>query len=329
MGKTATTKRRRLMAKRTDSQQKRRQRVLTLKVAGQIRPGRIAIPDLLLICQHVQSAINRQAEALEGSPQTLRPGPAREKVRVECTLELASVRPGSPTTTLGFELAKPQQALPIVRAFGEDVLAKVAGAIESISEGNADDIDTGVLDSLNNLGNVFERNKVKSIRWIVPGTRGHKRRDVTFDQKVRRHVAERLKPPSTRDSEIQGIIEMADFDVEHQRCRIHPVFGPPIQCSFDAGRADDILRVMRRPAKIVGTATTNAQTGKLEVVHIQSVSSLEPLALGADFFIGHTFDELARLQGVEPLLDISTLAGGWPDDEDPDLMLADIYRQRG
>lgn len=84
-----------------------------------------------------------------------------------------------------------------------------------------------------------------------------------------------------------------------------------------------------RPGRIVGTATTNAQTGKLEVVHIQSVSSLEPLALGADFFIGHTFDELARLQGVEPLLDISTLAGGWPDDEDPDLMLADIYRQRG
>ena len=31
----------------------RRHRVLTLKVAGQLQPGRIAIPDLLLICQHV------------------------------------------------------------------------------------------------------------------------------------------------------------------------------------------------------------------------------------------------------------------------------------
>jgi hypothetical protein len=122
---------------------------------------------------------------------------------------------------------------------------------------------------------------------------------------------------------------MADFGVDRQRCRIHPVCGSPIQCSFNNDLADAILSVMRRPAKIVGAAITNAQTGKPDVVQIQSVSPLEPMVLGADFFTGYTFDELARLQGIEPLADISTLAGGWPEDQEPDQMLADIYRQRG
>jgi hypothetical protein len=110
--------------------------------------------------------------------------------------------------------------------------------IISISEGRTDDIDIGVPDSLNKSGDVFERNEVKSIRWVLPRTRGPKRCEVIFDQKVRRRLAERLKPPNTSDIEIQGIIEMADFGVDRQRCRIHPVCGSPIQCSFNNDLAD-------------------------------------------------------------------------------------------
>ena len=314
------------MAKRKGSKHPRR--VLTLKVAGQVRPGRIAIPDLLVICQHVQQAVNRQAEALEGSRRTQRRGPAREKVRAECTLELSGIRHGSPTTALGFELAKPQQVLPLVRMYGEDVLAKVAEAIESVAEDRTDEVDPGVLHSLNDLGEVFDRKKVRSIEWIVPGAKGHKRHDVVFDQKVRKRVAERLRPPQVQPREIEGTIEMADFDAEHQRCRIHPVFGPPIPCAFDAKLADAVLSVMRKPAKITGEASVNTHTGKVELIQIHSAVPIDPLTLGADFFAGHTFDELARLQGVEPLQDISVLAGGWPEDKEPDEMLADIYRQR-
>jgi hypothetical protein len=47
--------------------------------------------------------------------------------------------------------------------------------IISISEGRTDDIDIGVPDSLNKSGDVFERNEVKSIRWVLPRTRGHGR----------------------------------------------------------------------------------------------------------------------------------------------------------
>ena len=47
------------------------------------------------------------------------------------------------------------------------------------------------------------------------------------------------------------------------------------------------------------------------------------------FFRGHSIEELARVQGVEPIRDVSVLAGGWPDDEDVEAFLAEIYRLRG
>jgi hypothetical protein len=47
-----------------------------------------------------------------------------------------------------------------------------------------------------------------------------------------------------------------------------------------------------------------------------------------DFFAGKSLSELVREQGVGPIQDISSLAGGLPDDEDIDEMLEEIYRSR-
>jgi hypothetical protein len=69
-----------------------------------------------------------------------------------------------------------------------------------------------------------------------------------------------------------------------------------------------------------------------------SQASAEPSSLGVppekhqigdnDFFKGKSIAELAREQGVGPVTDIGIFAGGIPDDEDVDEMLAEIYRLR-
>jgi hypothetical protein len=46
------------------------------------------------------------------------------------------------------------------------------------------------------------------------------------------------------------------------------------------------------------------------------------------FFERKTLQELARDQGVGPVKDISVFAGGFPDDEDLDELLEEIYRLR-
>jgi len=46
------------------------------------------------------------------------------------------------------------------------------------------------------------------------------------------------------------------------------------------------------------------------------------------FFEVKTLQELAREQGVGPVKDISVFAGGFPEDEDLDELLEEIYRLR-
>jgi hypothetical protein len=49
----------------------------------------------------------------------------------------------------------------------------------------------------------------------------------------------------------------------------------------------------------------------------------------SDFFKGKSIAELAREQGVGPVKDISVFAGGIPDDEDVDELLAQLEELRG
>ena len=239
-----------------NKQKQRKRRVpkakpaLTLKVSGaSIKSGRIPIPELLVICQHAQSAVNRQAEALEGRP-TLRPGPKLGKVRLECTLELVSLGPGS--ALLAFDKARPQANLPAMANLSDDAIAMVGEAIGALGSRKAVDIDIdpGVLDSIKSMGELF-RNGVTSIQWIVPARPGRRRIAAKFDQRVQTRVIQRLQPP------------------------------------------------------------------KSEVV-----------VNAGSFFTGWTFDQLVRMQAIEPLKDAKALAGGWPDDEDLDEVLDDIYGQR-
>lgn len=301
--------------------------LLTLKVEGpDIRPGRIPIPDLLVVCEHAQSAVNRQAEAIEGRELTLRPGPKIGKVRQECTLELVCIGKGS--ATLGFDRAKPQQTLPRMQNLGDEAVVAVAEALAAIGKGRDAEVDPGVLHSLKNMGELFS-NGVRAIKWIVPARPGRKRVVATFNARVQRRIVQKLAPPVTRPAKLQGTLEMADFKPSEFKCRIHPPLQPPVVCTFGPELADEVYSGLRSPVEIEGLAAINAQTGKTESVALRTVRPLDPLMVNAgSFFKGWTLEQLAHMQSVEPLKNTNALSGGWPEDEDLDEALTEIYRHR-
>ena len=263
---------------------------------------------------------------MKGTSHTVKPGPPKDTVQVECTLELASIKGGS--AGLGFDLAKPQQSLPGIATFGRQVLERVADSIDMVMDGRTANVDDGVLASLNDLGSVFDRKKVTSVKMIVTGMRGRPGRNVLFDKSVRQRIRDHLRPPENCPIEIDGKVDIGDFS-DNKKCRIVPVFGPAIYCAFEPTQEDDIYSVLRQTARIRGQAVKNKQTGKLEIVKIDSVTPLPSLQMGADnFMAGHSIEKLAEMQHVQPLSDVRALAGGWPDDEEPDEMLADIYAHR-
>ena len=58
----------------------------------------------------------------------------------------------------------------------------------------------------------------------------------------------------------------------------------------------------------------------------EKIGIVEQLLMGAkDFFNGGSIEQLAEVQGIKPVENPKTLAGGWPADQDLDAFLEEIY----
>jgi hypothetical protein len=305
--------------------------VLRLKVKGPgIKRGRIPVPELIEICKHAQEAVNRQAEALEGRSSTLHPGPKPEKVRLECTLDLVELGVGS--AVLGFDQAKPQPNLPApgqILNLGQEAIREVGEGLRALTAGRHAKLDQGVLQSLDAFAEVIDARIVTSIDWIVPKRPGVKGVRATVNRAMKARVERQLKTPTTQKTEIDGILEMADFKPDDFRCRIHPAVGAAVTCVFDEELADEVYENIRRPVHLTGVATFNPHNNRIEEIRIASLTPVDPLKMNASaFFSGTSIEELAAAQSIDPIRNPNVLIGGWPDDDDVDEAVADINRHR-
>src|SRR5208337_4990625 len=292
--------------------------VLEVRAKGPgVRRGRIPVPDLIRICEDAQKAVNRQAESMEGR-KTLHPGPITDAIRQECTLELIGLKPGS--TRLQFGLAKPQVPLFCDQTtLGSDVVGEVALAIKSLGngKGTAREVDAGVLQALYSLGAVAESKRITEIEWISPKA-GERER-----------VAATISSPRKVQRQIDGVLDMADFKPNDLKCRIDPAIGASVICTFDERDATQVQLLMRQPVRVIGEAVIAPYTDRVETLHIHNIERLPSLSLGkGNFFAESSLSELAASQKVKPLKDISTLASGFPPDEDIDEFLEEIYSAR-
>jgi hypothetical protein len=122
---------------------------------------------------------------------------------------------------------------------------------------------------------------------------------------------------------------MADFKPEEFKCRIDPPIGVSIMCLFDEVQANEIQQLLRKPVRAKGEATLKPYTDRIESIHIDEIRPLPSLHLGeGNFFADPSIGELAALQKVSPLKDLSVLLGGIPDDDDVDKLVEEIYAAR-
>ena len=286
------------------------------------------MPDLVKICSAVQEGVNRQATALQGK-RSLRPGPPIALVQQECTLELTGITKGS--TTLPFSLAKPQPISELgMTTFGMEAVEGFAATIDAIgTNGNTKDVDPGVLDSLKTLGEVFEKKSINKIIVQVPKHGRHGSLKAVFDKRASERVIKLVKMPSHRTEMIEGKLEMADFKPLDYKCRIAPLLGKPVICTFGKDKETAVLGLILKPVRITGEARINPHTGQTDEIHITDVEPIDELLMGAkEFFVSKSLSELAKTQGVKPLENPSLLVGGWPADEDVDEFLEKTYKER-
>ncbi len=302
--------------------------ILRLRVRGPgVRSGRIAVPDLIRICQELQTTIIRQAEALEGR-KTIHPGPSVAAIQDECTLELVGIKKGS--TRLEFGLVKSQLPLIPNAEFGTEVIKELTGTINSLGNGNNKPVDPGVLQGLYGLGAILQTERISSIEITNRKIGRQPALKATVNQTVAERVTARMSGPRKSIVHIDGVLDMADFNVKKDlKCRIDPPIGASIMCLFDPDLADQVYSLLRQPVRVDGTATLQPYTDRIELVRIEQIQRLPTLFMGErNFFAAQTIEQLAIAQKVKPLKDISLLCGGFPKDEDVDDFIEEIYSAR-
>ncbi len=303
---------------------------LQLRIRGPaVGAGRIPVPELLKICSEAQTAVKRQAEAMEGR-NTPHPGPVAAVIVYECTLELVGVKSGS--TVLEFGFAKPQ--LPLAgmepHALGALAIAEIGASIRSLEKGNKREIDPAVLKSLYELGGILETKRVTSIGWIATGCGGNRKRVVgEITPLVRERAALRLSSPRFTRRHVDGVLDMADFRPQDHKCRIGPAIGPAVTCTFPVELADQVQQLLRQTVRACGEARLAHSSDRIETLAIEQLAPIPSLTSGDENFVqDSSLSRLAEVQGVKRLTSVRRLSGAIPGDADVDSFLEDIYEAR-
>src|ERR1051326_1573063 len=297
--------------------------LLKISISGPtIRPGRIAIPILLKLCQEAQAAVNRQAISIEAKKSDK---PAPDLLLRECALELIGLKRGS--TTLEFAPANKQMSLfPELASARIDAVSAVATTLRDVNQkrGKWRPPDPRVLDTLDELGGLFSSG-VNKLKWIVPRQNGHKGARAEFVpaplNKVKRRKQKfldlegpaavqaagpivpseavtpgahpvALQTPSVQESFLEGLLEAGEGKV-----RITPTFGAPATIRYSADKADSVLEAVHKPVRV----RVDPKSRTLVDIEVTASGAIDTRL----FWIPKSTDQIVAEQSVQVVADVN------------------------
>ncbi len=303
--------------------------LLKIRFDGEaVGPGKIPVSHLLRFLSNFNKALQRTGRVLQGDAGSLRRGQPPHSIKAEVELELVSLTRGSATAVLGFQ--RRQESLSFREMdFGLEILEKAIGGLEAVQRDNANSAfpagyDTGVLMAWRDLGMLFSQGIDK-----IEFTLTHRQKVVRMSLTPRgvTRIQERIKGPQVNTRVIEGRLLMADFKEDGTRCRVHPPTGDPLLCLFDEEQKDEVLENILQYVRVVGEAREDPMSRKITDIKIHDIERLEDrqdeaadllpqgTPISPTFWKSPTLQELARSQNVQPMADVRTLFGTWPDEE--------------
>lgn len=301
--------------------------LLTLILEGEsIRSGRIPVSQLLELLSGLQKVFYRTGQVLLGEGDSIRKGPKSKQLKQLLELDLIEVTHGSPSTLLRFDRRAEPSLFPETDVLLHILEAALTGVreVQVPSDVLPPGFDRGVLLAWRDVGRLFLK-KVSSITFELNHRPSPLR--VQYTPKGFQVIQQRIRGPQTLLTTIEGRLLMADFKEEGMRLRVHPSVGDPVVCVFDEEQKEEVLENLLRRVRVIGEAVSDPVTGKINRVRIHDIEPLEDLSEAIeeisvvpaqvyDFWTPRTLEELAQMQGVQPVADITTLYGTWPGERE-------------
>ncbi len=294
-----------------------------------VGPGKIPVSHLLRFLSNLNKVLQRTGRVLQGDSNSVRRGQPPRNIKSEVELELVSLTHGSPAAVLGFERRQKNQPFPEMD-FGLEILQKTLNGLEAVQDSDAEETlptgcDKGVLKAWRDAGILFSQG-IDRIEFTL----NHRAEPMrtTFTRNGFEQMQKRIKEPQINVRTIEGRLLMADFKEHGTRCRVHPSIGEPVICLFDEEQKDEVLEDILQYVRIIGEAKEDPVSGKITSIKIHDIERLEdrqdesvellpqgtPVARG--FWESPSLEDLTHSQNVQPMVDVRSLFGTWPGEED-------------
>ena len=258
--------------------------------------------------------------------ESVKSGRPPKATQVLSALEIVSIRKGS--FRIGLDLRRDNHTFPGMD-LGEEAIDKLVLGVNSLASNKPlpDEFDQGVLMSLREAGRIIDRG-VNTVHIDSKSAFGA--RKAIYVQNTRNTIIKTISIYQKEYAIIEGRLLGADLKEDKLRCRIEPSIGEPTICKFDEGMTEQVIRLMRKFVQARGEATFEPITNKINVFYIRDLEPIESTvgaadALNSPFWKSKSFEELSKEQDVQPIDDLSSISGGWPEDEDIEQFL-DIIR---
>jgi hypothetical protein len=134
---------------------------------------------------------------------------------------------------------------------------------------------------------------------------------------------------------VEGRLTMGDFKELGLRCRVQPVVGRSIPCTFNEEQKEAVLAALTRSVRLVGEATeAEGEILSLKIKDIEvldrNIEIVDRADRGTGFFAGKKdFEVLASQQKGSVVDEFEQLLGNfWPEEESADQFIATVRKWR-
>lgn len=298
-----------------------------------VRYHRIALQDLVLFGQQLQTAVDRVARVLLGQSTSAQPGRKPSEIKNSCALDFVALEPGS--ISLVCDLPMQSQRTLFGEDLGEQALTALVQGVQAIGDQQPSlprGYDNGVLLALREGGKLLNHG-IDRIEFDLRIQRG--RWSSVYTPEVQARVVTRIRQPVENQRVIEGRLLMGDFRESQFRCRVHPPVGKAVLCMFDEEQREAILAALTRYVRVVGEATE--ADGEIQAFKVKDIETLDTdtdMERGDErsssfFDLVTSLEALAAEQRVTPVTNFDALLGDfWPEEETADEFIATVREWR-
>ena len=304
--------------------------LLKIRFDGEaVGPGKIPVSHLMRFLENLHKALQRTGRVLQGDSNSRRRGQPPGEIKEAVELDLVLLTHGSPAAVLGFERRGKDLPFPEMD-FGLEILKETLNGLQAVQNDGVEETlptgcDEGVVEAWRDVGGLFTQG-IDRIEFTL--NHPTEPLQVNFTPNGFERMQKRIKKPQSKVRTIEGRLLMADFKEHGARCRVHPSIGEPVICLFDEEQKDEVLEDILQYVRIVGEAKEDPVSGKITSIKIHDIERLEdrqdesvellpqgtPVARG--FWESPSLEELTHSQNVQPMVDVRSLFGTWPGEED-------------